>query len=310
MTEGPAPLFRLARASFALGDGSSVGPLDAQVTGERLALIGDWSGYFRLLEGRAQLTQGSAEIMGVPVSESLARGVVGFAPLDLPLPARLTALAYLTESARLLGRGRAFAQSRAQATVRLFELEHLARRQLGTLRVAERRVLAIAAAALGEPPVLCFEAPLERLDDAAAAYVEAALERAREGRLSLVSALELPALGRERALLERSERWLVLEHGEARPRGPFDAEPPPSHLLLTVSERAAAFAEALRALGLEVTSLGHVDALFALLTPSPETAFERFLVVLPSAESRQQIIAASLESGAPLLEMRPFTPAR
>lgn len=308
MAAEPAALFRLARATVALESGAIVGPLDASVTGTSLALVGDWSAAFRLLEGRARLVSGAAEIMGVPLSAALARGVVGFAPLVLPLPERLSALAYLTESARLLGRGRVFAEARSSDIIRRFELQHLAHRPLATLRAAERRVLAIASAALGEPPVLCFEAPLHRLDDAAAAYVEQALERAREGRLSLVSALELPALGRERALLERAERTLTLKDDSLYDLDPVELESPPTHWLVTVAERADAFVARLRALGFDAKPFGHVDALFALVTPTPETAFERFLIALSSPEAQQQILAASLEAGAPLVELRPFTP--
>lgn len=312
MTTGPAPLFRLARASLVCADGSLVGPLDAEVGGEveRLGLVGDWSACFRLLEGRARLSQGSAEVVGVPLERALARGVVGLLPLDPPLPERLTALGYLTESARLLGRGRAFASERARAALSAFEVEHLARRPLGALGTAERRVLGIANAVLGEPPLLCFEAPLDRLDDAPAAYVEKALERARAGRLSIVSAFALEALGRERALLERSARLLLLKRGELRSSTPSELEQPAnSQLLLTVSANAEAFAERLRALGLSPTPLGHVDALFALVAPSEGASIERFAVAQADTESKARIIEAALDAGAPLLEMRPLTPA-
>lgn len=306
MRGGPAPLLRLARACTVFADGTQVGPLDAEAVGEHLGLVGDFSACFRLLEGRAELLSGSAEVAGVPLREALARGVVGFAPLDPPLPVQLTALAYLEESARLLGRGRAFAQQRARDTVKKFELEHLTRRSLGTLRVAEKRVLVLASAALGAPPVLCCEAPLDRLDDVAAAYVESALERARSGRLSIVSVLSLEPLGRERALLERSDRLLSLDNGEIEAGAPHQLDAAPAtELVLTVSAKGDAFAEALSALGLRPTRLGAVDALLALAAPGLHTSFERFLVELPNPELRQQILAASLATGAPLVEMRP-----
>ncbi|HWA77187.1 MAG TPA: hypothetical protein VG937_32855 [Polyangiaceae bacterium] len=314
MSDGPAPLLRLARACIVSADGTQLGPLDAEVKGEQLALIGDFSPVFRLLEGRATLSAGSAEIMGVPLTQALARGVVGFAPLDPPLPPRLSALAYLEESARLLGRGRAFAEQSARDIVKKFELEHLTRRALSTLRVAEKRVLLLASAALGAPPVLCAEAPLDRLDDAAMLYVETALERARAGRLSIVSAISLDALGRERALVERSPELLALagDHVEVRSAQELDAERS-AGLLLTVCSAVGPFIEALGALGLSAKRVGNVDALLALSTARPDSDFQRVLVELPERQEpearralRQRIVAAALEAGAPLVEMRPY----
>jgi len=51
-----------------------------------------------------------------------------------------------------------------------------------------------------------------------------------------------------------------------------------------------------------------VDALFALVPPQADTSIERFVVKLETSGLRQKIVEASLEAGAPLLEMRPFTP--
>jgi ABC-type Na+ transport system ATPase subunit NatA len=315
MSDGPAPLLRLARAAITFADGTQVGPFDAVTSGcEHLGLIGDFSGIFRVLDGRAKLTAGTAEVMSVPLSEALGRGVVGFAPLDPPLPAKLTVLAYLEESARLLGRGRAFAEQGARDTLKRFELEHLARRAVGTLRVAEKRVLLLASAALGAPPVLCAEAPLSRLDDAAMAYVEIALERARAGRLSIVSALSLEALGRERALLERSRQLLVLAGDQIEPRTPAESDAErSSRLLLTVCGSADSFIEALEALGLRPTRLGSVDALLALSAAQSNSDFQRILVELPQPEQpeaqralKQRIVTSALEAGAALVEMRPY----
>lgn len=306
MAEEPAPLLRLAGASVVSADGSRVGPLDAEARGDRLGLIGDWSACFRLLENRARLEAGRAELCGVPFGDALRRGVVGLAPLDPALPERWTVQDYLRESARLLGRGRAFAEEKAHAALRRFELQYLAKRRLGALRTAERRVVTIVNAHLGEPPILCLEAPLDRLEDAPAGYVEATLERACQGRIALISALAPAALGRERALLERSQSVLVRAHDEILTRGPLDLLPKaPSRLLLTVSEGADAFARALTYLGLHPQRLGPVGALFALCAPGPETAFERFLVELDDPTLRARIIEASRSVGATLIEMRP-----
>jgi hypothetical protein len=307
MAEQPAPLLLLARARVVLADGSEVGPLDAEVrSGDRLGLVGNWSACFRLLEGRARLASGSAELCGVPFEQAVRRRVVGLAPLDAVLPPRWTLRNYLHESARLLGRGRTFAERKTEEALQRFDLHYLAKRRLGSLRLAERRVLAIVNAHLAEPPILCCEAPLDRLEDAPAGYVEAMLERACEGRLAVISAVAPGALGRERALLERSHGLLWLDRNQITAQDPRKLDrAPPSHLLLTVSEGADAFARTLSELGLHPRRLGAVDALYALCAPQPDTAFERFLVEPGDSELRQRIVEASRSAGVTLLEMRP-----
>ena len=81
------PLLHLEGARVALPDGSELGPWTANATGQRLALVGNFHGWFRLLERQNRLVQGVAEVAGTPIELILSSGRAGFAPLDPPLPA-------------------------------------------------------------------------------------------------------------------------------------------------------------------------------------------------------------------------------
>lgn len=298
------PLFQLSAARLRLRDGSELALDDAEARGNRLALAGEWTPWFELLAGEAALVSGRAELAGVDVRQATARGVIGFAPLDPPLPARWKLRRYVLESAALVGRGRAFAKQSAAETIERFELGHLANRELGALRTAERRVLAIANAALAQPPIVVCERPLDRLDDAARAYVETALERALRGRLAVVSVADIDELGRERALLERFDALLVARGGSIEPRpisalGAEDART----LLVTVAANGGAFLRELSSRGVQARLVGRVDALLAFLPGFVDTTFERFRLQSADETARAVVVQASLASEAPIVEL-------
>jgi ABC-2 type transport system ATP-binding protein len=258
-------LFSLDGAEVELPDSTRLGPLTARADASRLVLVGDWAVWFDALEGTLRFRSGRAEISGVGLDTAIRAGVAGLAPLDPPLPKAWTVSAYLARSASLLGHDRRATAALVAATFARFELEHLTKRALGSLRVAERRVLSLANAVLHAPAVLCCEAPLHRLDNAAQAYVEAALERAAEGRRSIVSMLRLPPLGRERALAERADQVLELGGGHVAPLNLHEpGAASASRFLVTVSTDVRAFCDALSAAGLTVERLGSVVAYRAL----------------------------------------------
>src|SRR5690606_27034197 len=134
------------------------------------------------------------------------------------------------------------ADARARDLLNRYELAHLAGRALATLPVAERRALLIAHATLADPPVIACEAPLDRLPEEAAAYVDARIERALETRVGIVHFPSLPATGCERAWLDRADTLVVLAHDQIVACGPpARVLAPSARVLVTVTRHGEAF---------------------------------------------------------------------
>jgi ABC-type sulfate/molybdate transport systems ATPase subunit len=298
------PLFELEQARVGRAGGSIWGPFTARADGARLALLGDFSPWFAALAGVAPLASGRALLAGAAVTTALRAQVAGYAPLDPAFPPRWTVRAYLQNSASLLGRERRATSALVDELIVRFELAHLASKELASLRVAERRVISIAAATLGEPAVICCEAPLDRLDNAAQAYVEAALERAIAGRGSVVSIWRLPGLGRERALAERADAVLALDAGQLRVLDPAALQNATvSRFILTVRKNAAALGEALQTAGLSVERLGNVGAYRALELGDDD--FQRLRVGGQATRGARPILDAAAAVDASIVELVP-----
>jgi ABC-type multidrug transport system ATPase subunit len=221
------------------------------------------------------------------------------------LPPGWTAQRYLEQSALLGGSSRTLARDLARGKLRSFELEALSSRLLGTLSKAERRLLLLVNAALLSPTVLLCEQPLDRLESACAERVARALDRAAEACALLVSVAEVPALGAERVLLDRSDTLVVLEAGSITFAG--TASEWSAHagaLLVTVSDNWEAFGAALGDRGLSVTPEGFVDALHVLELPREGARFFRFVVELPRDTTNAAIFEVSLAARAPIVELR------
>jgi predicted ABC-type transport system involved in lysophospholipase L1 biosynthesis ATPase subunit len=308
MSDGGSTLdFRLESARVRLADGSEQGPFDAAASGRHITLVGAWSAYFQLLSQRASLRAGRAEIDGQALASVVRTGVMGLALCDPPLPTKWTVERYFVECAALAGqRRRAAVRSAAEALAR-FELGHLAKRALESLRQAERRVVCIAGAVVPSPRILCCELPLHRLEGAAQAYVESALERAREGRCSVLSLSHVPALGRERALAERSDSLLELTGDRITMRAPRELEGDAAHgLLVTVGANSEAFVRALGARGVNAERRGAVEAFLVFAQPGGSTTdYERFAVTASGPETTVAVIEAAREAAAPIVELIP-----
>lgn len=302
-----APLLVLSGARLELADGTRLPELEATVSGRRIALIGSWSPFYRLLAGEIRLAGGRALILGSPAAKVVRNGTAGLALSDPPLPRTWTATRYLAESGRLLGWAKQKAEVRARELLTSFELAHLTTRTLASLPVVERRVLLIAHATLGDPKVLCVEAPFDRLDADAAAYVNARLERALEGRSGIVHFPAPSLLGPERAFIDRAEGVLVLAGGHVIVNAPAKrASPSSTRVLVTVTRHAGAFRARLETQGLSVLPAGHLAALLPLLTTPENAELARFLVELPAPLDTSGILEASRAAEAPLVELSPL----
>jgi hypothetical protein len=293
------PLLHLEGARVALPDGSELGPWTANATGQRLALVGNFHGWFRLLERQNRLVQGVAEVAGTRIELILSSGRAGFAPLDPPLPEKWTLRRYLTESAALSPIRRAKPADVAQQLLARFSLETLAERKLLGFNRVERRTVAVVRACANDPEVLICEAPLANLDDASHDYLEGLIERVFEGRRSIVSVVD-PG-GRERGLLERASS--VLEVGTDPHRVAERAKRAPARLWVTVTRRADEFRAALRGRAHGVEPMGDVGLIASLLGDPAGVTAQRFAVELHGGGTAD-ILAAAEETGASVVEIR------
>jgi ABC-2 type transport system ATP-binding protein len=281
---------RIDRGGAPLLEGLSLGA-DA----DRVALIGDWSGLFQLLATSAELVAGQARIAGRPAESAAREQVIGLALVDPPLPPAVTALAYLEQSARLLGLQRAAAKAAARAALERLGVGSLAGQRLADLPRAHRRVVLIAHATLGSPQVLVLEAPLAELDDWNAGWVLEILWRAAADHRLLVSSRYAPALGRERELIDRMDQVIVLESGVVVAQGPAASALAGSRRYRVVASRHAdALAKRL------------VDQQLSVHVADGAPGAARLIVELPEGTAPDAVLDAALEVDAPVLELLPL----
>lgn len=298
---GQRPLLTLELCRVARPDGSELPALTAHASGQRLALVGAWGFLFRVLTRELRVAGGIAELGGIPLGVAAANPRIGVAPFEPPLPLRWTLRRYLSEAAALRV-SRSAAANTARQTLKRFGLESMAERPLGSFRSVERRMLSIIHATLGEPELLAFETPLARLDDAAQDYLETLLERAIEGRRSVVSVFE--AVRRERRLVERADTVLRLSADHAIVPDPANAGAT-RQVLVTVTRRGREFRDALMARGVMCERVGPAELLTAIMGENPPAPSERFSVVLAEAGATLPVFAAANEVGAPVVELVP-----
>jgi len=205
------PLLTLDQACIESGR-STTGPWNA-TGGERLvALVGYFSPLLRLLRGEARLARGAVRVAGDDATGVLRSGRVALASQEAP-SVTWTAERYLEESARLSLLGRQPARARVQAVLASLDLAEVSKVRLRELGTRERRLVSLARAVLGNPDVICAEAPLAELDGASEARVADALERILAERRLIVSFPTAPLGGRAGELFERADLTITVRDG-------------------------------------------------------------------------------------------------
>jgi ABC-type Na+ transport system ATPase subunit NatA len=292
-------LFR--RAGAALG-----APLSLRSQARRIGLIGAWEPLFLALGGEASVSRGNARIFGCEIESALARGVVGFAPCDPPLPASFSVREYLEHAARLSHGSRARARDDARRTLEELGLGELTQLQLGCLLPHQARALGIAFAALTTPAVLCLETPLRGLDAASADYVARLCAHVAE-RSSVILSSALPqSPSAERALLETCDELFRLEHGALVAQGSPQAvfAPGARYLLTLAGSQHAELAAALTSAGCQLTPEPAPTAFSGLL--AADHIVTRYLVELPEAANPDLLLDSALAVRVTVLELEPL----
>ncbi|MCX4231595.1 ABC transporter ATP-binding protein [Streptomyces sp. NPDC020707] len=242
--------------TFAVRPGEVTGFLGPNGAGKSTTL--------RMIVGLDAASSGTATVGGRPyVAQPTPLKEVG-ALLDpgAVLPGR-TAYHHLLA----LAAGNGIPSSRVKAVLAEVGLENVRRRRAGTFSLGMRQRLGIAAALLGDPPVLVFDEPLNGLDPEGIVWIRSLMRRmAAEGRAVLMSShlmseMELTAdhlvvIGRGRLIADTSMKDFIEAHSE---REVFVRSPRAEELrgmLSTAVEVRTESSDALVVTGLEAAEIG------------------------------------------------------
>ena len=200
--------------TFAVRPGEVTGFLGPNGSGKSTTL--------RIVLGLDAAGSGTATVGGRPYAEQPAPLKAVGALLDpgAVLPSR-TAYHHLLA----LAAGNAIPRSRVDETLAEVGLEKVGRRRAGTFSLGMRQRLGIAAALLGDPPVLVFDEPLNGLDPEGIVWIRSLMRRmAAEGRAVLMSShlmseMELTAdhlivIGRGKLIADMTMRSFIDAHSE------------------------------------------------------------------------------------------------
>jgi ABC-2 type transport system ATP-binding protein len=169
----------------------------------------------------------------------------------------------------------------------------IAKRKIATLGNAERRILLIAHAVIGQPPAIFIERPLSGLSDEDVGAVQTALELATHGRRLIVSVESPAGIGPELNLLSAMDRVVVAEGSAIVAVGPpAEALRPSRRCVVFTTKHAPTLVNLLVERGLRVE-----------WTEDASAEAGRLVVHLPEGATTMTIVDAALEVEAPLLEL-------
>ncbi|MFH8467236.1 ABC transporter ATP-binding protein [Streptomyces sp. NPDC017991] len=242
--------------TFAVRPGEVTGFLGPNGAGKSTTL--------RMIVGLDAASSGTATVGGRPYAEQPTPLKEVGALLDpgAVLPSR-TAYHHLLA----LAAGNGIPSSRVKAVLADVGLENVSRRRAGTFSLGMRQRLGIAAALLGDPPVLVFDEPLNGLDPEGIVWIRSLMRRmAAEGRAVLMSShlmseMELTAdhlivIGRGRLIADTSMKDFIEAHSE---REVFVRSPQSGELrgmLSAAVEVRTESGDALVVTGLEAAEIG------------------------------------------------------
>lgn len=206
----PAIAFRGVRKSY--GPVQAVKQLDLEIApGRFVGLIGHngagKSTAIKMLTGLVRPTQGRVELAGIDVHRDpqRARQHLGAVPEEPALYTYLTAREHLEFVARVRG---VLDPAQLEQALTMSGLGPDADRLIREYSQGMRRKTALAAALLGQPPVLVLDEALNGLDPPSAARVKAALrQRVDAGATVLLSTHVLETVERV------ADRVIMLAHG-------------------------------------------------------------------------------------------------
>lgn len=305
--EIPVAVLHAEDARIAVDDVIATEKLTIRTRGDRVLCAGDTEVLFAALTGvslrsrahsfteddlpgEASVVSGALFVAGHDVGKREHFDIVGAAPVDAPLPPKMSVLEYVTWSARLAGESARHARDLAMTALERVGLAGAVKRDASTLDLPGRRVLALAHAACADPKVIVVESPLSGLEAGPAAFVMNAISRVTEGRKAIFSVRKIEPGMPEGNLALGATDVLVFSGGalvmEATPEELFASV---RVYGVTIRRNGAAFRDELEARGLSVKG-----------GPS------RFSITLSGEATTTDIMAASSKSRAPIVELFPI----
>ena len=262
--------------------------LTVQTTGLAVALVGAPRALLSALMGLREVSGGTLRIAGMAPAEAVRSAKVAAAPLDVPMPGRWTVTRFVTESARLAGRGSQAAHTALEA----MQLLGQANVKLAGAAPAVRRATMIASAlATGAETLLVEDFSPGLPDEAARALARVFLSAVNghpwilfAGRLALASPLGMEA-----------DEALVFSGSNLLAAGP-PAELAGRERTFSVrvsGAKAEVYAERLRERG-------------ATVQASSVTALT---VTMPPELTPRDLVLVAKDTDVVLLELAPLTPA-
>ena len=189
--------------------------LSLNADGERVVLAG--AGAEAIADAitmQATISKGRVLIDGFDVGKREHVGRVGLAPLDPPLPPRMTVLGYVVLSLRTAGFDAKTADMTASASLTDLGLTSLASRRTESLAVPERRAVVLAAAMLPDARTLVAQTPLGGLEGPASQYLLTVLGHLSKRRRVLATAARFDAASAERDLIMGATHVVLVDRND------------------------------------------------------------------------------------------------
>lgn len=308
--EIPVSVLHAEDARIAVDDVIATEKLTIRTRGDRVLCAGDAEVLFAALTGvplrsrahgfteddlpgEASVVSGALFLAGHDVGKREHFDVVGVAPADAPLPPKMTVLDYVTWSARLAGESSRHARDLALNALERVGLAGAIKRDVSTLDLPGRRVLALAHAACADPRVIVVESPLSGLEAGPATFVMQAIARVTEGRKAIFSVGKIEPGTPEGNLALGATDVLVISGGalvlEATPEELFASV---RVYGVTIRKNGGAFRDELETRGVSVKG-GPL----------------RWSVTLSGEATTTDIMAASSKARAPIVELFPIVGA-
>ena len=278
--------------SLDVAAGETVGFLGPNGAGKTTAL--------RILAGVFPPTSGSVRIAGTDLAaEPLrARARIGYLPERPALYDEMTVTALLRFVAALRGARRDGARQDVEHAIVRTRLGDLATRRIGTLSKGMRQRVALAAATVGDPPVLLLDEPTAGLDPSERSEARALIQGLAPGRAVLLSSHLLDDVS------TLCDRVIVLH------RGRVIASDRPAHLARRLAARTPVDVLARAPAGPLAAALEQVAGVRSVAVEDAGPATTRCRVV-PEADRdvRPGLAAAVLAGGWELLALARAEPS-
>ena len=191
--------------------------LTFRTSGDRVLVLGAPRALFESLTGLRPVVRGALSIRGSAASAATREGLVAGAPLDPALPAKWTALEYVTWSSRLVGHSAGDARSLAKEAMARVQLGPLATLPLARLVTHARRAVVLAAALATDAAVLVVDDPLATLPEEVARTWARILVQALEERPWIVLAARVSLTS---PLAMNADEALVVSASRVDAQGP------------------------------------------------------------------------------------------